>query len=76
MENEILKHKLIPKHTKISEEEGNELLKKLNIEKKLLPVILKNDPAISHLELKKGDVIKIERESPTIGKSYFFRIVK
>ncbi|MBS3141503.1 DNA-directed RNA polymerase subunit H [Candidatus Woesearchaeota archaeon] len=76
MESEILKHKLIPKHIKISEEEGNELLKKFNVEKKQLPVILKNDPAISHLELKKGDIIKIERESPTIGKAYFYRIVK
>jgi len=76
MESEILKHKLIPKHTKISEEDANEILKKFNVEKKQLPVILKNDPAISHLELKKDDIIKIERESPTIGKSYFYRIVK
>ena len=33
METEILKHKLIPKHTRISEEEANEILKKFNVEK-------------------------------------------
>ncbi|MBU4242327.1 MAG: DNA-directed RNA polymerase subunit H, partial [Nanoarchaeota archaeon] len=40
-----------------------------------LPKISKNDPAIKELEVKKGDLIKIERKSPTIGKSIFYRVV-
>jgi len=40
-----------------------------------LPKIHKKDPAISHLEPKKGDIIKIERKSPTNIKSIYYRIV-
>lgn len=77
MEQEIKieRHVYMPKHIKMSEEEAEEILKKLNITKKQLPRILKEDPAISNMEIKKGDIIKIIRNSPTIGESEYYRVV-
>ena len=77
MEQEIKieRHLYVPKHIKLNEEETEDLLKKLNITKKQLPRILKEDPAISNLDIKKGDVIKIIRKSETIGEADFYRVV-
>jgi DNA-directed RNA polymerase subunit H len=41
-----------------------------------MPVILAKDPAISHLNAKPGDLIRIRRKSPTGGESIFYRVVK
>ena len=74
-EIDITKHEFVPKHIKLSEEEAEGILKKFNISKKQLPRILKEDPAISKLDVKKGDVIKIIRKSPTTQESEFYRVV-
>ena len=75
MEKEELKHVMIPNHTKLNKEDSEEFLKKYNISKLQLPKILKKDPAIAHLNPEKGDVIKIERDSPIGVKSLFYRVV-
>lgn len=72
-ETNLLKHSLIPLHEKITEKEIKELFEYHNITMKELPKILKNDPAIRHLEPKENDVIKITRNSLTAGKSIFYR---
>lgn len=72
-ETKILKHTLIPLHEKITDKEAKEIFEYHNITMKELPKILKNDPAIRHLEPKENDVIKITRNSPTAGKSIFYR---
>jgi DNA-directed RNA polymerase subunit H len=59
----------------MTEEQSEAILKKYNVSKKQLPKITKNDPAISELEAVPGDIIEITRESPTTGKSYFYRVV-
>ncbi len=69
----IKKHILIPKHVKLSVKEKEELFKKYNISLKELPKIMKDDTAIASLNVKEGDVIKIIRESPTAGKTEFYR---
>lgn len=71
----ITGHILVPKHTKISEDEVRKLLEKYNIGLKQLPRIVKKDPALEALDVKPGDVIKIERQSPTVGKTFFYRVV-
>jgi len=68
-----LKHNLIPKHTKISDSEKEELFNNYKISIKDLPKISLTDPAIAHLEANAGDVIKIDRESETAGSSVFYR---
>ena len=67
------KHILVPKHVKLSEKEKQELIEKYNVRMRELPKILKNDPAIKHLNVKNGDIIKIIRKSPTAGESIFYR---
>ena len=69
------KHRLTPKHVKISEKDKNLLLEKYNVAPKELPKILKTDSAIRELDAKPGDVIKIIRVSPTAGESIFYRVV-
>lgn len=66
-------HILVPEHTKLNEKEKKELLESYAISLKELPKIRKNDTAISHLNPKEGEVIKITRKSQTAGESYFYR---
>ena len=68
-----LMHELVPLHEKISEEEKQKLFSELSITIKELPKIMKDDPAIRHLEVSENDVIKITRKSSTAGKSVFYR---
>ena len=71
----VVKHVLVPKHTKIGERQVQELIEKYNISKVQLPKITISDPAITHLGIKIGDVIKIERASFTAGKTDYYRVV-
>lgn len=76
MENiDVINHSLVPKHSKISEEEKVKLFEKYNITIKQLPKIFKSDSAIANLDPKIGDIIMIERNSPIIGKTKFYRVV-
>ncbi len=54
-------HILQPKHSKLSQKDSEELLKKLNISKSQLPKILLDDPALPE-GCEVGDIIKIERK--------------
>src|SRR3989338_5615869 len=54
---DITAHILVPKHSKMSMEEANALLEKLNISINQLPKILKSDPAIHNLNAEVGDII-------------------
>ena len=74
-EIKISNHVLSPKHTKLSESEKKIVLEKYNVELKNLPAIRINDAALEGMDVKVNDVIKIERDSPTAGKSYFYRSV-
>jgi DNA-directed RNA polymerase subunit H (RpoH/RPB5) len=55
-------HILQPKHTKLSERESDELLKKLNISKAQLPKILSTDAGLPE-GCAIGDIIKIDRKT-------------
>jgi len=72
---EELTHVLVPKHEKLSDKEKTEILEKYNISLKQLPRISQSDPAIAHLDVEPGDLIKITRKSQTAGNSSFFRVV-
>jgi len=75
MKFDIHTHILVPKHTKLSNKEIDELLDAYNVSKRQLPRISKNDAAIKDMKLKVGDIVKIKRESPTVGEYTFFRVV-
>ncbi len=72
---DVRTHILVSKHIKMTPEEIEELMKQYNISKKQLPKIKKADPSLVGLDVEKGDIIKILRKSPTVGESFFYRIV-
>ena len=71
----ILKHVLVPKHTIISEDEIKALLEKYNITIKQIPKILHKDATVKALGAKPGEVIRIDRPSPTAGHTTYYRLV-
>ncbi len=70
-----LEHKMVPKHEILYEDEVNKILSEYTIEKEQLPKIRISDPAAIAIKAKVGDVIRITRQSPTAGKSFFYRYV-
>jgi len=75
MPSDTNKHFLVPKHSKASDAEVKKILEKFSINSVDLPKILKDDPAVAKLNLKSGDVVKIERDSKTAGQTIYYRVV-
>lgn len=72
---DILKHKYVPKHEVLSEEEAKKVLEKYHATKEQLPKIKASDPVIRALKAKPGDVIRIIRESEVAGYVEYYRVV-
>ncbi len=73
---EPIEHVLVPIHEKLTDEEREAFLKEYGITSLAeLPKIRKDDPAIRHLQVKRGDIIRIRRKSPTAGETIFYRVV-
>ncbi len=72
--NEI-QHILVPKHEVISGAEKTKLLEHYKVSVAELPKIRAKDPAIRHLKIQQGDIIKISRKSMSAGESVFYRAV-
>ncbi len=66
---DITKHRLVPKHIELSNEESKKFIKDYG---KKFPVILKTDPICKYYNFKKGNIIKIIRNNNYI----IYRIVK
>ena len=72
---DVSAHKLIPKHSKLTDDDKTVLLEKYNISLSQLPKIARKDPAVIKLEVEVGDVIKIVRPSLARGEVDYFRVV-
>ena len=70
----ITKHELVPKHTLLSQKDKKQLLDRYKIRDSQLPKILISDPVAKYLGLRRGDVVKITRESETAGRYITYRI--
>ncbi|MCZ7398175.1 MAG: DNA-directed RNA polymerase subunit H [Candidatus Methanoperedens sp.] len=70
-----LEHKMVPNHEILNEEDLNKILSEYKVEKEQLPKIRISDPSAVSVKAKVGDVVRVTRESPTAGKSYFYRLV-
>ena len=69
-----MKHFLVPKHEKMTDEEGKKLMEDLQIKtKSQLPLIQKTDIISRWLGLKHGDMVKITRYSETSGEYFYYR---
>ena len=65
----------MPKHITLSADEKAELMKRLNITPKQLPRIKEEDPAVEAIGAKKGDILKITRNSMVAGEYIYYRVV-
>jgi DNA-directed RNA polymerase subunit H (RpoH/RPB5) len=69
-----LRHVLVPKHEKLSEEEAKAVLAMYKIRShKNMPLISKDDVVARWLGLRSGDIVKITRINETSGVYYYFR---
>lgn len=72
---DVTKHRMVPKHTKMTEGERDNLLALYKITTEQLPKIFNDDPAVKAIDAKVDDVIRIVRESHTAGKAESYRLV-
>lgn len=72
---DVRDHESVPKHEKMTEDEVEDLLEKFDTSKEKLPQIERTDAALKQMDVEEGDVIHIKRDSPTAGKTDYYRIV-
>lgn len=75
MAMDVTDHETVPEHRKLEENEIEEVLQKYDAEKDDLPKIERTDAALKQMDVEVGDVIEIRRESPTAGKTTYYRTV-
>lgn len=71
---DITQHKLMPKHGRLTEAEKQALIHRYGKEEHCYPKIQLNDPMARYLGLKIGDMIRVERNIPHLGRSVTYRI--
>jgi DNA-directed RNA polymerase subunit H len=72
---DLFEHELVPTHIIAPEEEIQLVLDHYGIEKNQLPRIFRDDPAVKVLGARPGQIIRIERDSPTAGRTFYYRLV-
>lgn len=71
----ILEHELVPQHEILKKAEAKKLLDTLGVNATQLPKIKVDDPVVTAIKAKKGDVLRITRRSQTAGESVYYRAV-
>ncbi|MFX1483462.1 MAG: DNA-directed RNA polymerase subunit H [Promethearchaeota archaeon] len=72
---DLFGHDLVPEHIIADESEVQMVLDHYGIKKTHLPRIQARDPAARVLGARPGQVVRVERFSPTAGTSYYYRFV-
>jgi DNA-directed RNA polymerase subunit H len=75
MAMDVTDHVAVPDHRIMEEDEIEETLEKFDSEKSDLPKIERTDAALKQMDVEAGDVVEIMRDSPTAGKSKYYRRV-
>lgn len=70
----VTRHALVPRHVKLEPDEAEGVLEQLCVKNRyLLPAISHTDPVSRYLLLTPGDIVRIERPSPTAGQAVVYR---
>ncbi len=72
---DLFDHEMVPAHVIAEETEIQMVLEHYGIRKTHLPRIQTRDPAARVLGARPGQVIRVERDSPTAGRTYYYRLV-
>lgn len=72
---DLFGHELVPPHVIAENSEIQLVLDHYRIKKTQLPRIQSRDPAARVLGARPGQVIRVERASPTAGLAYYYRLV-
>ena len=72
---DLFEHELVPQHTIATDTEVKLVLEHYGIEKSQLPRIYRDDPAVKVLGARPGQIVRVQRESPTAGKTFYYRLV-
>jgi DNA-directed RNA polymerase subunit H len=71
----VLEHELVPKHEVLSKKAAEQILESYGIKATQLPKIRTDDPVAKAIKAKKGDIVKIIRNSFTAGEAVYYRLV-
>ena len=72
---DLFGHELVPNHIIADPDEVDLVLSHYGIKKPHLPRIKRDDPAVRVLGARTGQVIRVERDSETAGRTYYYRLV-
>lgn len=71
----VTKHRLVPRHERLSPEEVKDVMQKYNMRSKAqFPIIHQDDPVAKYYGLSAGDVVRIDRPSTTASTYSYYRM--
>lgn len=70
----VVEHSMVPPHRLMTEKEVEEVLKRYQLKKEQLPMVLRNDPIAQYYGARPGEVFEITRPSPTSGTYLTYRL--